>query len=350
MGRRALLLTAVVLVFSASKLRADVIAVHWVGGIGQEGKWLDSQNWDPPIVPDNYNGITFNVRISYGVLWIGEVGTYISVDHITNSGTINVEPECALIAQDSFTNLGHIKLIQSSTGCDDNVFENHISGVVEGGGLLFGEDRVDNRGLILATPPALMVYTFGSFRNLSTGTLRNSAGATLYINAAEESIDNQGIMEVNSAGAITINCNLVNKAVATIRLLGGTLSTPAITQNAEAGLTGFGGITGDVVIDPNGEIKLTGPTNIVGDVEIGENATLEISDGTTLITGHTTCNGTIHMKGGYIIPQGGLSGDCSIIWEPGLYHNVADFNLDGRVNFEDFAYFADVWLWQTVWP
>jgi hypothetical protein len=49
------------------------------------------------------------------------------------------------------------------------------------------------------------------------------------------------------------------------------------------------------------------------------------------------------------IPQGGLSGDCHIIWEPGTYTNVADFNLDGKVNFGDFAYFAEVWLWQTAW-
>jgi len=76
---------------------------------------------------------------------------------------------------------------------------------------------------------------------------------------------------------------------------------------------------------------------------------LEISDGTTLITGHTTCNGTIHIKGGRIIPQGGLSGACNIVWEPGTYANVADFNLDGTDNFKDFADFADTWLWRSAW-
>ena len=98
-------------------------------------------------------------------------------------------------------------------------------------------------------------------------------------------------------------------------------------------------------------IQLSGPTNIVGDVEIDQNATLEISDGTTLVTGHCTCNnGTIHMKGGRLIPQGGLTNNgCNIIWEPGTYTNVADFNLDGLVNFKDFADFADTWLWQATW-
>ncbi|HLB74809.1 MAG TPA: hypothetical protein VJJ98_12375 [Sedimentisphaerales bacterium] len=45
--------------------------------------------------------------------------------------------------------------------------------------------------------------------------------------------------------------------------------------------------------------------------------------------------------------QGGLSGNCDIKWEPGLYNNIADFNLDGNVNFADYAHFADTWLWQA---
>jgi hypothetical protein len=39
--------------------------------------------------------------------------------------------------------------------------------------------------------------------------------------------------------------------------------------------------------------------------------------------------------------------NCNIIWEPGIYTNIADFNLHGIVNFKDFADFADVWLWQA---
>ena len=74
---------------------------------------------------------------------------------------------------------------------------------------------------------------------------------------------------------------------------------------------------------------------------------LEISDGTTLVTGHTTNNGTIHMKGGRIIPQGGFTNNGNVIWEPGLYNNIADFNLDGEVNLQDFADFAGTWLWQA---
>ncbi len=94
--------------------------------------------------------------------------------------------------------------------------------------------------------------------------------------------------------------------------------------------------TGNLIIEPNGIIRLTGPTNIVGDVTTEENAVLEISDGQVIITGHTICNGTIHLKGGRIVPQGGLSGDCNIISEPSDY-----------INMEELASLADTWLWQT---
>jgi hypothetical protein len=160
---------------------------------------------------------------------------------------------------------------------------------------------------------------------------------------------NNGKIEINSGSGFVMDPNLVNEPNGTIALDDGTLMAIQITQEGDANFVGFGGLSSKISIDPNDTIKFTGPTNIVGDVEINTNATLEISDGITLVTGHTSCNGgTIHMKGGRIIPQGGFTNNgCAIIWEPGLYNNMADFNLDGKVNFKDYAYFADTWLWQA---
>jgi len=162
-------------------------------------------------------------------------------------------------------------------------------------------------------------------------------------------VDNTGTIDVNRAGAVTIKGNLNNKPNGAIRLLGGTLSANTIRQSEGATFEGFGGVTGDVVIKREGIIKLTGPTSIVGDVSIERDAELEISDGQVLITGHATCDGTIHMKGGQIIPQGGLSGDCNIISEPSIYSDMADFTLDGKTNFRQLVVLADTWLYQTNW-
>jgi len=181
--------------------------------------------------------------------------------------------------------------------------------------------------------------------------LGNKPLSSLHIKPAED-VNNQGTIEVN-AGGVAFDCNLVNEPNGTIKLLGGTLAATSINQAPDANFSGFGQITvaSEILIESGAKIELTGPTNIVGDVNIPADATLEISDGTTLITGHTICNnGTIHMIGGRVICQGGLTkNNCNIIWEPGIYTNIADFNLDGTVNFKDYADFANTWLWQATW-
>lgn len=265
---------------------------------------------------------------------------------VYNDGLIRCIANGAIGETPYFHNNGQIWLYVGYA--NGTIFENNVNGMITGCGVISVGSLLQNKGMICASMGPLLIYiSEGSPTN--TGTLKNNVGATLNIHTSNVDVNNQGVIETNGMGAVVLDCNLVNEPNGTIKLLGGTLAGQTITQKAGATLQGFGGITGDVVIGPDGIIKLTGPTNIVGDVEIKNDATLQISDGLTLVTGHTICNGTIHMKGGYIIPQGGLLGDCDIIWEPGIYTNVADFNLDGQVNFEDFAYFADTWLWQTAW-
>lgn len=238
--------------------------------------------------------------------------------------------------------------------CFGGILNNSSSGVIEGFGSFIVDANFVNDGVVSASHGDLQVFVGGSFAN--TGLLANGVGGILHLGKAIEdstpdanNANNLGVIEANAGGAIVFHRKLFNEPNGIIKLLGGTLAAEKITQKPGATLQGFGGITGDVIIDPDGIIKLTGPTNIVGDVEIKNDATLEVSDGLTLITGKTTCNGTIYMKGGYLIPQGGLSGNCNIIWEPGTYTNVADFNLDGQVNLKDFALFADTWLWESAW-
>ena len=265
---------------------------------------------------------------------------------IQNAGLVNIPMDSTdLWPGEGFQNTGTIHLFGGECGTDD-VFDNGSTGVIEGYGAIgTGEGIIENKGVIRASAGSLLLQSHITH----TGKLGNDVGATLHIQAFAD-VNNQGTIETNAAGAVVCDSNLVNEPNGIIKLLGGTLAAPTITQLAGATFEGFGGITGDIVIDPNGIIRLAGPTNIVGDVEIVEGATLEISDGLTLVTGQITCTGAIRMKGGWIIPQGSCDCDeCNIDWQPGLYTNVADFNLDGKVDFKDFAYFADAWLWKVRW-
>ncbi len=401
---------AVVLVFSRCEVQATVYHSTWVGG--SQGEWGNAGNWNPAIVPDNTPTQTFAVTIStaertrvvfnqdrtidqldcygnvdleigvnhlylvqpngltnHGKLGISGTGveheisgnvTNTSGGHIqlsneiefhgafTNNGEVFVVPGAQFyIKSGSFINSGKF-LIYSGFVMTDDVFENTKEGIVEGWGMVHGSQSLSNEGTIYASGGSLVLHSDSCLIN--TGILGNKSLSTLHVQLLAD-VNNVGTIESNLGGGVVFDCNLVNEPNGIIKLLGGTLAATTITQTADANFTGFGSITGDVFIDPNALIELTGPTNIVGDVNIAANATLEISDGTTLITGHTTCNnGTIHMIGGRVICQGGLTNNnCNIIWEPGTYTNMADFNLDGTVNFKDFAYFGNTWLWQADW-
>ena len=269
---------------------------------------------------------------------------------IENAGQFNIRHHGYMYFENKFHNTSQIQLnggaiLYWAEEKGPGILDNDNTGLIKGFGVLHAAQLL-NKGAIYAYGGSLVISSEGSLTN--TGILGSKSMSSLHIKPGGD-VNNQGTIEVNTGGGVVFDCNLVNETNGAIELRGGTLAATTITQTANANFVGFGGISGDVVIESDGLIKLTGPTNIVGDVEINPNATLEISDGTTLITGQTTCNGTIHIKGGRIIPQGGLSGDCNIIWEPGTYSNIADFNLDGKVNFKDFAGFADTWLWKASW-
>jgi len=271
---------------------------------------------------------------------------------LVNAGLVVIGDHELNIKQNMY-NTGQVKIYTGGL-CVGDILDNDANAVITGLGVIFaGEDLVNN-GRIFATGGDLVLAT-GQGTFLNSGIIGNAALTALNVvgfPAPTGDANNVGTIKVNAGGGVAFDLNLVNEPNATINLLGGTLSAPNITQLANAIFEGQGNVTtANLLIETEGLIRLTGPTNIFGNVQIDPNGILEISDGTTLITGHTTCNnGTIHMIGGRVICQGGLTNNnCNIIWEPGTYTNMADFNLDGTVNFKDFAYFGDTWLWKADW-
>jgi len=267
---------------------------------------------------------------------------------LQNEGIVIIPHASDLLVDRNIRNAGLLQLFGGECASYE-IFDNNSTGVVMGFGVLFAEQLLRNKGEIYAYGGSLAVLSKGPLSN--SGLLSNYPLSSLQIKPAED-VNNYGTIEVNAGGGVVFDSKLNNEPNAVVALLGGTLSATRIKQAAGATFEGQGDIsTANLLIETNGLIRLNGPTNIFGNVQIDPNATLEISDGTTLITGRTTCNnGTIHMIGGRIICQGGLTNNnCNIIWEPGTYTNVADFNLDGTVNFKDFADFANTWLWRANW-
>ena len=392
-----------ILLFTPLNTLAEQILSTWTGS-GDGYSWGDPSNWNPAIIPDNdvntfaviidvndadivltqhrtidylevhgdaveidnnshHISLTLIGLTNYGELHIGGDGRTDIIGQVTNAenarlefwwveieGNLHNSTDAELhfgshveIEGEVFENDG--SLLIHPTCSEVNIDANFLNvGQVSSYGSPVYAGNFENNGVVRGYG---LIYSEGLF--LNKGTILNKTGDTFHIEIETADPNNSGTIEVNSSGAITFNRNLDNDPNSVIHLLGGTLSAPTVTQKKGAVLQGFGTIRGDVSIDPNGLMELTGPTNIVGDVNIFVDATLEISDGKTLIAGHTTCdNGTILMIGGRIIPQGGFTNNnCNIIWEPGIYNNIADFNLDGQVNLQDFSEFADTWLWQA---
>lgn len=297
--------------------------------------------------------ITGDLNNQAGAMVIVDLEAWLEDGTLDNSGIIIIiNPASALwVEEATLQNTGLIS-INGGTLMTEEIIDNNSTGIIKGFGVICTESslQTQNNGQIHAYGGCLAVASEGGLIN--DGVLGNHPLSSLHIKLAEDA-SNQGTIEVQAGGGVAFDSNLVNEPNATIQLLGGTLAATSITQAPDANFSGFGQITvaSEILIESSAKIELTGPTNIVGDVNIPTDATLEISDGTTLITGHTTCNnGTIHMIGGRVICQGGLTNNnCNIIWEPGTYTNLADFNLDGTVNFKDFADFANTWLWKADW-
>ena len=299
----------------------------------------------------NINGNFYNESNA-----VVNIGYKCEIDgNFENAGTMNLwGPDVILWIEDTLHNVNQINLV--SGDCGANRIINGSNGVIQGYGDLSVENEgelLQNKGAIYASSGSLVVLTEVSHL-LNTGVLGNKPASFLHVRpgypGTAKDVNNHGTIEVNAGGGVAFDCNLVNDPNGAIKLLGGTLAATTITQVANANFAGFGTITGDVLIEPHGLIQLTGPTNIVGDVNIPTGAMLEISDGQTLITGHTTCDGTIHLIGGTVVFQGGCDcEDCNIINEAGLDRNHFDINADGIEDFRDFAVFANSWLWQATW-
>ena len=266
---------------------------------------------------------------------------------VENGGLMVIVPAGELnIDENTLHNTGQVNIYGGECFADE-ILDNNDTGLIKGFGMFYAKQLVENKGQIIAYGGSLVIASEGPLTN--TGVLGNKPLSSLHIKPAED-VNNQGTIEVNASGGIAFDCNLVNEADSVIRLLGGTLAATTITQSADANFAGFGGITGNIEIESGATISLTGPTNIVGDVNIPSGSTLEISDGQTLITGHTTCDGTIRLIGGTVVFQGDCDcEDCEIINEAGIDRNHFDVNANGIVDAHDFAYFANTWLWTATW-
>lgn len=279
----------------------------------------------------------------------------VKVGNVINDGQILIvgtEEHTGLVISDGGVLTNNGKIVNFHSSLSATGITNGPLGEIEGSGWILA-GTIENQGLISASFGELSVISYEAILS-NSGTIRNTAGASVVVTyfLAVGELSNEGMVEVNAGGGVTFNIPVQNEATGIIKLFDGVLATPNIIQTVDAGFSGFGTITGNITIEQGGGIQLTGPTNVIGTVDIGTNATLEISDGQTLITGHTTNDGSIHLKSGGIGRfQGGLTDNGTIIHETGSYYTQEELDqavevaiskydpsLDGVVGLEEAVY------------
>lgn len=137
-------------------------------------------------------------------------------------------------------------------------------------------------------------------------------------------------------------------------MLGGTLSTPTLTNTAGGTVTGFGTLTGNLV--NAGSIDFYGPTNIVGNLTNQAGGTMLVRNDQTLVTGQGVNDGTIHTFKGTVIFNGGLINNGVYLSDPsnnyftGLVVNDPGYLLgDTGDNFFISGDFVNHSLQNTLW-
>jgi len=366
MSKKVLILTAIVLFFSACKLQAAVTHSTWVGG--EQGEWGRASNWDPARVPDNSSSRTYAVTIDAGsgevivdlqqqrtidrldcygevelASWSGWRNlTLVDVNGLTNYGELDIFEQVDI--QGNVTNTAGAELYLEEGGITGNLY-NLAGGVIkfeelndlEGGDLqnegtinimhasdLLCEQQVRNYGTINLYSGELDVdYGIGILDNNSTGVIKGFGvlHARSLLQNEGQIIAFGGSLIVLSEGSITNTGILANKAVSSLHI------KPAVDVNnlGTIEVNAGGGVAFDcnLVNKPNGIIKLLGGTlaatsitqtananfvgfgGITGDVVIVPNGIIKLA-GPTNIVGDVEIdeNGTLEISDGSTLITG----------------------------------------------
>jgi len=293
MSKKVLILTAILLVFSAYKLQAAVTHSTWVGGSHDE--WGQASNWSPSRVPDNSSSRTYAVTIDAGGGYV-RVGVlqWFTIDQLDCRG------EVELNNWDWASNWVALTLV------DPSGLTNHGYLVIEGFEIV---------GNVTNTTGAMLELEDMGIE----GDLYNQAGATIevfYEVWVEGAVENAGSMMIAQAGKLDVEAGTLHNT-GQINIYGGACEVyGGILDNNDTGLIkGFGILYADQLLQNKGKIyayggslaiSCEGPltnTGVLGNTPLSSLHIKPAEDVNNL--------GTIEVNAG-----GGIAFDCNIVNEP----------------------------------
>lgn len=238
----------------------------------------------------------------------------------TNSGALNLAFQNDMIMNAGLANSGELNLNGGNLSGPGSL-TNTVGGALNGAGAVTTD--IVNSGTVNAQSGNL-ILAGSNFTN--TGLVKNSVGSNLFINAA--SVTHTGSIEVNAAGSVVFSGNVTNTTGENVTMNGGALSTGGLSNDSGAAIAGFGSLTGDLT--NAGSVDFFGQTSLVGDLGNQSTGHFLARNDQTLITGHTTNDGTIETLNGEIIFEGGLTNNGALLFDPSIITlTTLEVGLDG---------------------
>ena len=299
MFRKVLILTAIIIMFLACELQADVTHSMWVGG--EQGEWGQASNWDPARVPDNSSWRTYDVTIDSNSIGIDEI-------------TVGLQQSRTIDQLDCYGEVGLVKwtsdwvelILVDSSGLTNHGYLEIVGFVIEG-------NVTNTAGATLELEDMEIV-----------GNLYNQAGATIEVFEVSDEVLVEG--DVENAGSMTITpvskLSVHNVEGSTLHNTGqiniyggGCVVSDDILDNNDTGvIQGFGVVFGDQLRN-KGQIYAYGGSLAVSSegplLNSGVLANYPLSS--LHIKSATDVNnlGTIEVNAG-----GGVAFDCNLVNEP----------------------------------
>ncbi len=258
----------------------------WVGP--DEGNFAEPNNWDPAGVPDGAVVIANDTDIDNQCV-LDTPGTTVVCNLLVDATDVGVQvlqiDAGSELSPTGGTTLTGASVIELTGGELAGPTVTHSGELISGHGTISA--AITNSARIEGVATGVLTLSGDSFDNTAAGELVAPASSTVFLQAP--AVTQAGLVEVRSLGGLVMTAPLTNSAGGEISILGGSLATPDVINQAEADIEGFGTIDADVT--NAGDMTIEADMQIINDLV--NDGTITIQSGILSVLGSLSGSGTI---------------------------------------------------------
>lgn len=285
--------------------------------------------------------------VNHGELRWYLINTLEGDSYIANHGMMRLVDPAVLYSYGPMLNTGNISISFATMAFDAGATLTNEGSIYGAGSLFLIDTSLENSGAINSMFGDLLVTSTGDTVNY--GWIANQPGTLLFMTTqTNTTVFNYGTIAAMTGGGVNLfPADVANEPGGIIRMQGGFLSARYVEIKAYSAIQGRGELIGFLSIEQDTTADFYSDFAVTRSLYIEPLAKVTVEDGRLLVEGDIDNEGSIRLKSSRLIPRDGIYGDGQILWDISDYNTLTDYNLDGKVNMEDLAVFAQTWLWQS---